>query len=259
MVVQPIITATGNMALRGAYAIGFIDLGGGPLFTPWYNSQEANNYNMGSKWRSSYHMRLTFPSSSQVAFEDADGTPRSFTKNADGSYTPEPGYHAKLVLQLGVYTLTLTSGRKFVFDITGKLTAVLEPDAIYHDAVSYDANGRLSSVQVVGPGVPPGRTLTLGYDASSRMISVTDFSGRHLQLTYDANGRVSTVTDPVGLVTTYGYDSSDRITSVTRNNHTWSYIYDNNNFVASVTDPVLSRNSSDVLRGIESFFVMRSA
>jgi hypothetical protein len=52
---------------------GFGDVGG-PLFTAWYDSrQSGSGYNMGPKWRTSHHMKLTFPSGTQVTFERQTG------------------------------------------------------------------------------------------------------------------------------------------------------------------------------------------
>jgi YD repeat-containing protein len=244
--VQPVITATGNVALRGAYAIGFIDLGGGPLFTPWYNSQQIGAaFNMGPKWRSSYHMRLTFPSGTLVTFEDADGTPWSFTKNADGTYTPEAGYRAKLtkIAGWGVYALTLTNGRMFWFNLSGKLLWVFPRDLMGACAVTYDGGGRLSAIEVYirnsqGGYDPTGRKLTVAYDPNSRIQSVTSPGSRQIGLAYDAAGHLTTITDPAGALTTYGYDSSDRIVSVIVNSHIWFYTYNANNYISSVTDPL---------------------
>jgi YD repeat-containing protein len=235
---------TGNHLCNGA-ALGFGEMGS-PLFRAWFNNQQSGSgNNMGPKWRTSYHMRLTFPSGTQVTFEDADGTPWSFTKNADGTYAPEAGYHATLtkVPFLGsyIYVLALTSARSFWFDINGRLMLIFEADGNAYDLVTYD-NGRLSTVEVYiknGQSYQAtGRKLTFGYDASNRITSLTDPASRQAQFTYDANGHISAVTDPAGAVTGYSYDSNDRITAITRNGHTWSYGYDSNNFVSSVTDPL---------------------
>jgi len=229
--------------------IGFKD-SDGPLFRVWYNSQQdGGGFGLGPKRRSTYHMRLTFPDASTVVFEDANATPWKFTKNVDGSYTPEPGYHAKLVKipAWSLYVLTLTGGRAFWFDLNGRLGLIFSPDLNAYDAVQYDANGRLSGIEVwrknaQGQYQGSGRKLILDYDASNRITSVTVWIVNHAngqtQFTYDTGGRVQTVTDPAGTETTYGYDSSDRITSVTRNNHTWTYGYDGANHVASITDPL---------------------
>ena len=200
----------------------------------WYNShQDGGGFGLGAKRRSTYHMRLTFPDASTVIFEDANATPWKFTKNVDGSYTPEAGYHAKLVKipAWSLYILTLTSGRAFWFNLNGRLGSIFSPDLNAYDAVQYDANGRLSSIEVFrkneqGAYEASGHKLTIAYDTSNRITSVTDPASRQASYTYDSTGRLETVTDPASTVTTYGYDTSDRITSITRNNHTWTYGYD---------------------------------
>lgn len=239
--------ATGNLAMLGGASVGFPDLGGGPIAAPWSSNQQSTTYNMGPKWRTTYHMKLTFPSGTKVIFEDADGVTWGFTKNADGSYTPEPGYNAALVKVAlwSRYILTLPDHRQYWFDMNnGRLVNVFaRGGAPAFDGVGYDASGRLSTVEVwiknsQGTYVPTGRTITYTYNAGGRLSAVTDFAGHTVQYTYDGGGRVATVTDPVGLVTTYGYDSSDRVASVTVNGHTTSYVYNADNLIAAVTDPL---------------------
>ena len=56
---------------------------------------------------------------------------------------------------------------------------------------------------------PDGKTITFGYDASSRLTSITDANG-HTQLTntYDAAGNVSSQSDAKGYVTSFAYEPS---------------------------------------------------
>jgi len=88
-------------------------------------------------------MRLTFPSSTKVSFEDADGTPWNFTKNVDASYTPEPGYYATLVKDASYYTLTFGDGHKFRFNLnSGRLERVVDKTGNIVQ-LTYDGNGRI--------------------------------------------------------------------------------------------------------------------
>jgi len=235
--------ASGNLDLGGGARLGFPDCGGGPCVNLSHNSQQdpGQDYNLGPGWQLTHHMGLDSPDANRKVQRNADGTPYTFTRNSDGSYTPEPGDHAKLqrILFMGSYInqLTVPDGKRFWFDVNnGKLSVALDRNG-NSQVMAYDGSGRLSTIR---QNDNANRKLTLSYDANGRISSISDFldTPRTVQLSYDAGGRLETVIDPTGAVTTYGYDTSDRITSVTTNNHTWSYGYDNRSRVSSVTDPL---------------------
>ena len=62
---------------------------------------------------------------------------------------------------------------------------------------------------------PVGRTLTITYDSSGRIIRATDPLDRSVSYVYDGNGRLANVTDTQGGVMRYAYDGFNRLTSVT--------------------------------------------
>jgi RHS repeat-associated protein len=51
--------------------------------------------------------------------------------------------------------------------------------------------------------------------AAGLLLTVTDFSGKSLSLTYDAQSRISTLTDPGGGLYQYAYDTAGNLSSVT--------------------------------------------
>ncbi len=130
-----------------------------------------------------------------------------------------------------VFTVNRTYLTSGITDPTGRTTGyTYQNDADLIDAAdtagghttySYDGNHRPTRITT-----PAGRVVTLCYDASSRVISLTQVTdttngtGPTTTFTYHAftgtPGTGSTdVTDPNGHTTTYTYDTSDRITKVT--------------------------------------------
>jgi RHS repeat-associated protein len=92
--------------------------------------------------------------------------------------------------------------------------------------------------------VATGRTVTYAYDASKRLISVTDPAGGITAYTYDGTSqRIATITDARGIGwLTNTYDASGRVTLQTfADSTTWQYAYtvDGGGKVtqADVTDP----------------------
>jgi RHS repeat-associated protein len=78
------------------------------------------------------------------------------------------------------------------------------------DVESYDANGKLLSIQY-----RDGATHVLEYDTAGLLKFVTEDGGRRLQVSFDSKQRVSTVLDPAGVAITYGYAANNTLTGVT--------------------------------------------
>jgi YD repeat-containing protein len=95
----------------------------------------------------------------------------------------------------------------------------------------YDASGKLLSITNRA-----GLTQTLSYDASGRLASVADPFGRALTFTYDASSRIATMTDPAGKLYNYAYDPNNNLTSVTYpDGKSRSYLYENTTFRNALT------------------------
>ncbi|MGH8489336.1 MAG: DUF6531 domain-containing protein, partial [Gammaproteobacteria bacterium] len=74
---------------------------------------------------------------------------------------------------------------------------------------TYDASGKLISITN-----PSGLSQTLGYNTAGQLVSVTDPFGRELTFAYNGKGLVGTMTDPAGGAYRYSYDGNDNLTSV---------------------------------------------
>ena len=130
----------------------------------------------------------------------ADGAPRGFTLQPDGSYVGDPGDFATLTRESGAYRLQETSGTIIGF----------RPDGLY--SFTQDPNGN---------------KITAGYnDGGSQMTSLAASNGAALTLSYNAQGRLSQITDPAGRIVSYAYDATgEELTSVTGPSGTVSYSY----------------------------------
>lgn len=76
---------------------------------------------------------------------------------------------------------------------------------------TYDATGKLLSITDRA-----GFTQTLSYDGSNRIASISDALGRTLHFSYDASNRIASMTNPAGGAYTYAYsvDGSNNLVSV---------------------------------------------
>jgi RHS repeat-associated protein len=186
------------------------------------NSAQAILGRFGRGWKDSYDIRLTgnwsVGGAGRVVMPD-EQTGRLFNyvrTDSDGSLvfasTATVGQLGDTVRKLtnGTLDYRKAAGDVMRFDSGGRLTSII------------DRNGNTTALTYLGANLTQitdavGRSLTLGYDSSNRIITVTDPLNRSWHYTYDlsvAFGILSTVTDPLGGVTRYGYTNL-RLSSIT--------------------------------------------
>ena len=97
----------------------------------------------------------------------------------------------------GTFEYRLKRGHLMRFNAAGRLTSLR------------DQNGNTTLFNYTGSNVtsitdPVGRLVQINYDASNRIIRITDLLNRSWRYTYE-EGRITTVTDPLDGVTRYSY------------------------------------------------------
>ncbi|MBI3773004.1 MAG: hypothetical protein HY272_09930 [Gammaproteobacteria bacterium] len=115
-------------------------------------------------------------------------------------------------------------------DLTGNTTG-WQLTTNTNDIESYDASGRLLSITN-----RVGETQTLTYDAQNRLYQVFDSFSRAITFAYDTQNRIQTMTDPEGGVYIYGYGVNNNLISVAYpDNKTRTYLYENTSFPHALT------------------------
>jgi YD repeat-containing protein len=244
---RPIDLATGNTFINQT-DINLPGLGGGLTLTRTWNSIPSYLYSSGThmfgiNWQSTYEDRLVFNTGDGFLMEEGGGDDE--TSFGFGSWNPNtysvvgPANKVGTLTQdvsgnsVTSFTLTLMNGEKRTYDpTTGFLLSISDRN---------------------------GNTTQLTYDASNRLVTVTDPASRHLNFTYQSgtSALVSTVSSDVGITLSYTYDSLGRLTQVTKpDNTTISFQYDGNNRITAVLDndgKVLESHTYDSLgRGLTS-------
>ena len=142
-------------------------------------------------------------------------------------------------------------------DSNGLVTRIAQPNGVI-DSLTWDDKGNLLESRSA-QGTPLERVRTFTYDAQfSQPLTMTDALGRQLSVTYDNSGRISTVTksdgssvgityagssfipatvtDASGAVTSFDYDAAGRLVSTTFADGSRStYTHDDAGNVTSVT------------------------
>jgi YD repeat-containing protein len=189
-------------------------------------------------WRSNFEERLVFVSGDGfIEYLRSDGSVWSFAPVSLGTTSvykaAAPAYDTSTAITNGptVWTMTLKSGEKHLFDsTTGALVSIA------------DRNGNAT---------------VLTYDAAGRLVTVTDPASRHLYFNYANNAAtlVSSVTSDVGVSVTYNFDGLGRLTSFIKPDSTSiSFDYNAQSLITAVKDndgKVLESHTYDALgRGL---------
>jgi len=239
---DPISTVSGNnyhdetdFVIRGRNGLNFV-------FTRTYNSAPSStkvDRGLGYGWTHSYLMRLKSNDfgdcpnctsaqkpenangkTSSITYTDERGGEQNFLVNETSfAVTAPKGVYDTLTLDspsAGQHTLAFRNGVKYVFETpagnlktTPNVVARLKfIDNPWGDRLTlgYDASGRLATL-TDNLGLSGRTGITLTYDANGRLKDVSDWTARKWSFAYDASGNLQTLTNPLAQVLTYAYDA----------------------------------------------------
>lgn len=172
-----------------------------------YSSADTASGLMGIGWFFDYAANVHPSGTGAMVYVAEDGTQYVYTRNADGSFTAPPGARSTLAAVSGGWELSTPDHSKLRFDSNGRLQSIRNARG-KGVTVGYDATGVLSSVTDAG-----GRVLAIT-TGSGHLTSIRLPDGRTTSYTY-ANDRLTKVQDADGAVVTYGYDVAGRLATIT--------------------------------------------
>nr|WP_269460718.1 DUF6531 domain-containing protein [Ferriphaselus amnicola] len=185
----------------------------------YHSSMFASKGGFGQQWRHTYDRKINSLTSGGYSFAyvtRADGKQFSYQLSS-GTWIPDADINDTLV--------RLT-------DASGNTTGWKFTDEVRKQVETYDASGKLSAI-IDRNGV----ALALSYSDATTPISVApapglliriaDAYGRQISLTYDMSSRVSTMTDPASRVYNYSYDANNNLIGVVYPDDTLSNTADN--------------------------------
>lgn len=237
---------TGNLT-TSVVDIAIPGRGPGLAFTSTYNSLSFGTIGaLGYGWTDSYDVHLVYdPGTGNAVVTNGNGSTVPFTAPVSGqSYGHANRVTATLAgSPASGWTYTLNDHSVYTFDLNGHLTSITDRADNQVTLTHNPTSGLLTQVAEAGTG----RYLTLGYDATPRLTSVSDSFGRTVSFSYnDANSQpleLDHVTDVNGYVTYYTYDPARRLVAIRNqdaNTVQFGYAGDGSNRVTSQTNPVTS-------------------
>jgi len=204
-------------------------------FTRTYNSQSTTSNVLGYGWTHNYNLTLAEDAVNKlVKIKDDQERIYLFSDKGSGSYLTQAGEYSALVKNASGFIWTQKTGKKYFFDLSGKLTRIEDRNA---NALTftYDASGRLEKITDTAGRIflleydnlnrlirikdPLLRVFSYAYDANGNLITVTDPLNKNITYLYDANHNLIQKADPRGLLTTFTYDAQDRCTSSSGENN----------------------------------------
>lgn len=198
-------------------------LGGGLTLSRTWNSilfdGVAQLGMFGFRWASNFEESIYISGNGLIQYLRGDGGIWQFAysggvQNGNLYVSVSPANEAVTLTQTQTnWTVQFENGEQRTFDLTsGKLLSISDRN---------------------------GNTTTLSYDASYRLVTITDPASRHLHFTYanPASFLVTGVTSDFGVSLSYAYDQMGRLTQVTKPDSTKvSFQYDNNGYITAVLD-----------------------
>ncbi|HSB97277.1 MAG TPA: RHS repeat-associated core domain-containing protein [Spongiibacteraceae bacterium] len=223
--------------------VGYAPPKGPSVFvTLTYNQREANqpatfNFsNVSPKWTMnwlSYIQDDPTSAGANVLRYVAGGGSLNYAgyNSATGKFTPE-GKNAAVLQRIAG---TPVAYRRTLGD--GSVEIYAQPDG----ATTYPR--RIFLTQKIDP---TGNAVTLAYDVTRRLTSITDALGQVTNFTYGVSGQpllISAVTDPFGRSAQMTYDASNRLSQITDAvGLTSKFTYDTSGLVNSLTTPYGTTN-----------------
>ena len=235
--VGDVSTATGNK-LTAVPTVGWTARGGMTVdLTLYHNSETPFNGSRGAKWSLIYDSNISADTSGNVKVAWGNGARYTFGKNVDGSYSPPPGIHDRLIANGSAsYDLITKSQMRWHFVPYGT-------QGIFFLVSISDENGNTITVNRASNGGtqsitdPTGRTATFGYN-SNYYTSITDPLNHTVSFGFDSAGNMQTVTYPllygVSYTVVLGYDANHNIISYKdRQGNLSHFTYNSDNSLAT--------------------------
>jgi RHS repeat-associated protein len=189
-------------------------------FALYHNSQGTHNSELGYKWTFSYDIYSVVDAGGNVTAHWGDDLATTFTKNADGSYTPPTGI---------TDTLTANGSPISSYDLKTK-------GQITYRFTQPNSNGwYCTSIKDLRDN-----TIAITHNAGNFVTSVTDPTNRSITVSYDGNNRISAITDPLNRQWSLSYTSGNltQVTWPTVGGATpnMQFAYDANHCITTLTD-----------------------
>ncbi len=167
-------------------------------------TERYNVGTLGRGWTNQWEQRATTNAQGNVVIRGAGNLQRLFERQTDGTY-----------LEVGGATLTVTAGQYRLKETTGNL-------------LSYGTDGKLNSFED-----PNGNRISLQY-TGSLLTKLVHTNGDSLSLAYNAQSRISQITDSTGQISSYSYDGTgENLLFVTTPKGTTTYTYDTGSVAAT--------------------------
>jgi RHS repeat-associated protein len=205
-------------SLTGAFTTSALDLrlpGIGVPFS-WsrsYTSSDTTVGRLGPGWTDSYGTSLAVQGNGDVILRGDEGQQVYYTKQLDNSFVGAAGALSVLSQVAGGYQLVRRDQVVYLFDTAGRLTSMKDRNN-QGLTLAYDGSGQL---QTVTDSV--GRQIAVAY-TGGLLSRVTLPDSRYVEYSY-TSGRLSSVRDARGGTTQYTYDTGGRLKKIIdQNQHT---------------------------------------
>ncbi len=208
---DPVNSVTGNFYLDEV-DLNIEDIGLPLQIQRAYNSTDERSGILGKAWRLNYESKITIDSGTgNVVIAYPDGHTTHFVPSGNGYSAPEGVFDTLEKNGSGGYKLLLRDKTVYTYNTSGKLIGISDKN---NNTISlqYDGSGQLQTV--TGQG---GKKLYFTFEGG-KIKSITDLATRNIIYSYDAQGRLHSVKGIGGGTKIYNYNEYGITSIIDENN-----------------------------------------
>jgi YD repeat-containing protein len=192
---------------------------GSSSFTRYYNSISVpDKLTIGAKWRHNFDRQLSLIGGSTwiATASREDGQLIGFTK-IGSNWIADGDVNTRLIRLTNSsgnpsgWQYTTAEDEVELYDVSGKLLTITNRAGLTQTLTYSDGTNGVNGGYMLDATGNPTTTLL----PADLLIRVTDAFNRTLSFGYDASNRIVKMSDPTGGVYLYGYDTNNNLTSVT--------------------------------------------
>ena len=163
------------------------------VYTGYNAGQHQSSLDVGSGFRLSIQesvAKKTIAGETKYLYTDGDGTEHYFEKDNAGNWVDDSGLDLKLTIDTSEYTITDKKDNKRVFSVASTYLKYIRDNKGNTLTLNYDGSNRLLSISddSASKGASANRTITFNRQSGTNLLESMTYNGRTIYYSYTDTG-----------------------------------------------------------------------
>lgn len=163
------------------------------VYTGYNAGQHQSSLDVGSGFRLSIQESIakkTIAGETKYLYTDGDGTEHYFEKDNAGNWVDDSGLDLKLTIDTSEYTITDKKDNKRVFSVASTYLKYIRDNKGNTLTLNYDGSNRLLSISddSASKGASANRTITFNRQSGTNLLESMTYNGRTIYYSYTDTG-----------------------------------------------------------------------